>query len=52
MYGEEDKCNLLNKYFSLISKLKEENVPLPDFDIKTNNVINEIFVTIREIVDI
>jgi hypothetical protein len=27
-------------------------VPLPDFDIKTNNVINEIFVTISEIVDI
>jgi hypothetical protein len=30
----------------------EENVPLPDFDTKTNNVINEIFVTISEIVDI
>jgi hypothetical protein len=27
-------------------------VPLPDFDIKTNNVINEVFVTINEIVDI
>jgi dynactin complex subunit len=50
--GDEDKCDLLNKYFSLISKLEEENVPLPDFDIKTNNVINEIFVTISEIVDI
>jgi hypothetical protein len=44
--------DLLNKYFSLISKLEEENVPLPDFDIKTNNVINEVFVTINEIVDI
>jgi hypothetical protein len=32
--------------------LEEENVPLPDFDIKTNNVINEAFVTIIEIVDI
>ena len=52
MYGDEDKCDLLNKYFSLISKLKEENVPLSDFDIQTNNVINEIFVTISEIVDI
>ena len=52
MYGDEDKCDLLNKYFSLISKLEEENVPLPDFDIKTNNVINEICVTISEIVDI
>ena len=52
VYGDEDKCDLLNKYFSLISKLEEENVPLPDFNIKTNNVINEIFVTISEIVDI
>ena len=52
VYGVEDKCDLLNKYFSLISKLEEENVPLPDFDIKTNNVINEIFVTISAIVDI
>jgi hypothetical protein len=47
VYGDEDKCDLLNKYFSLISKLEEENVPLPDFDIKTNNVINEICVTIQ-----
>ena len=51
VYGDEDKCDLLNKYFSLISKL-EENVPLPDFDAKTNNVINEICVNISEIVDI
>jgi hypothetical protein len=27
-------------------------VPLPDFDIKTNNIINEVFATISEIVDI
>jgi hypothetical protein len=52
VYGDEDKCDLLNKYFSLISKLEEENVLLPDFDTKSNNVINEIFVTISEIVDI
>jgi hypothetical protein len=52
VYGDEDKCDLLNKYFSLISKLEKENVPLPDFDIKANNVINEVFVTISEIVDI
>jgi hypothetical protein len=52
VYGDEDKCDLLNKYFSLISKLEEKNVPLPDFDTKTNNAINEIFVTISEIVDI
>jgi hypothetical protein len=32
--------------------LKEENVPLPDFDIRTNNVTNEVFVTISDNVDI
>jgi hypothetical protein len=52
VYWDEDKCDLLNKYFSLISKLEEENVSLPAFDIKSNNVINEVFVTISEIVDI
>ena len=52
MYEDEDKCDLLNTYFSLISKLEEENVHLPVFDIKTNNVINEVFVTVSEIVDI
>jgi hypothetical protein len=29
--------------------LEEEMVPLPDFDIKTNNVINEVFVTINRV---
>ena len=27
-------------------------MPLPDFDIRTNNVTNEVFVTISDIVDI
>ena len=52
VYGDEDTCDFLNKYFSLILKLEEENVPLADFDIKTNKVINEVFVTISEFVDI
>jgi tetrahydromethanopterin S-methyltransferase subunit C len=38
--------------FIIFQYVFEENVSLPDFDIKTNNVINEIFVTISEIVDI
>jgi hypothetical protein len=37
-------------FLDWMSFLKEYN--LPDFDIKTNNVINEVFVTISEIVDI
>jgi hypothetical protein len=36
-YDDSDKCELLNKYFSSISKLDEENVTLPQFDSKTNN---------------
>ena len=51
MYGDEDKCDLLNNYFSLILKLEEENVPLPDFDMKTNNVINGEIVDILKIID-
>jgi hypothetical protein len=40
VYWDEDKCDLLNKYFSLISKLEEENVPLPDFEIsKRRNTV-------------
>ena len=33
-YDDADKCELLNKYFSSISKLDEENVTLPQFDSK------------------
>jgi hypothetical protein len=35
VYGDEDKCDLINKYFSLIWKFEEENLPPPSFDIKT-----------------
>ena len=46
------KCKLLNKYFSSISKLDEKNVTLPQFDSKTNNIINEIHITENEIIDV
>jgi hypothetical protein len=42
----------LNKYFSSISKLDEENVTLPQFDSKTNNIIHEIHITENEIIDV
>ena len=44
-YDDSDKCELLNKYFSSISKLDEENVTLPQFDSKTNNIIHEMHIT-------
>jgi hypothetical protein len=34
-YDDEEKCDLLNKYFSFISKLDEANAPLPDIELKT-----------------
>ena len=52
VYDEDKKCELLNKYFSLVSKLEEENTPVPPFESKTNDTITDIFVTASEIVDI
>jgi hypothetical protein len=37
IYDDDKKCELLNKYFSLVSKLEEENVPVPPFESKTND---------------
>ena len=51
-YDDSDKCELLNKYFSSISKLGDENVTLPQFDSKTNNIIQEIHITENEIIDV
>jgi hypothetical protein len=51
VYDDEKKCELLNKYFSLVSKLEEENIPVPRFESKTNDSITDIFVTASEIVD-
>jgi hypothetical protein len=39
---DEEKCDLLNKYFSFISKLDEANAPLPDIELKTNNNITDL----------
>jgi hypothetical protein len=44
--------DLLNKYFSFISKLDEANAPLPDLELKTNNNITDLNASIEEISDI
>ena len=49
---DDKKWSLLNKYFCLISKLEDENVPLPEFQSRTNDIIDNIVVNIDEIVDI
>jgi hypothetical protein len=43
VYDNDKKCELLNKYFSLVSKLEEENIPVPPFESKTNDSITDIF---------
>ena len=43
---------ILNKYFSFISKLDEANAPLPDIELKTNNNITDLNVSVEEISDI
>ena len=52
VYEDDEKCELLNKYFSTISKFEEENVNLPDIDLKTVNNISDIHIDVSEIMDI
>jgi hypothetical protein len=47
-----DKCELLNKYFTLISKLSEENKELPEFENRTDNIISDIQIRENKIEDI
>jgi hypothetical protein len=51
VYDDDKKFELLNKYFSLVSKLEEENIPVSPYESKTNDSITDIFVTASEIVD-
>ena len=34
VYDDDKQCELLNKYFSLVSKLEEENIPVPPLKFK------------------
>ena len=34
IYDDDKKCELLNKYFSLVSMLEEENIPVPPLKVK------------------
>ena len=52
VYGNDEKCELLCKYFSFISSLEDANVPLPDIEFKTDNFLQDIVITTEEIVDI
>ena len=52
VYDDPDKCELLNKYFTLISKLSEENKDLPEIENRTDNIISDIQIRENEIEDI
>ena len=52
VYDDSDKCELLNKYFTLISKLNEENKELSEFQNRTDNIISDIQTRENEIEDI
>jgi hypothetical protein len=39
VYGDDEKCELLNTYFSFISSLEDANVPPPDIELKTGAAI-------------
>ena len=52
VYEDDEKCELLNKYFSFISSLEDANIPLPDIEHGTNNFLRDIVITTDEIVDI
>ena len=43
---------MLNQYFSFISKLDEANAPLPDIELKSNNNITHLSVSVEDISDI
>jgi hypothetical protein len=45
VYGDDEKCELLNKYFNFISSLGDANVPLPNIEHKTNHFLRDIVIT-------
>jgi hypothetical protein len=51
VYRDDEKCELLNKYFSFISSLEDANIRLPDIELKTDNFLRDIVITTEEIVD-
>jgi hypothetical protein len=41
VYDDDKKCELLNKYFSLVSKLEEEHLPVSPLKVK---LMTQLFV--------
>ena len=52
VFEEDEKCELLNKYFNFISTLNDENITIPDIEKKTDQIVCNIIVSIDEIIDV
>ena len=52
VFEEDEKCELLNKYFNFISTLNDENITIPDMEKKTDQIVCNIIVSIDEIIDV
>jgi hypothetical protein len=51
-YESIEKAEILNKYFSSISNLNDENKVLPDFGCRCLNVLSDIEVCEQDVIDI
>ena len=51
-FNDREKCDLLNKYFTLLSALDEQNVEICDNERKTDKIINDIYISKDEIIEI
>ena len=52
VFEDEQKCNILNEYFSLISSVDDENTQIPEFRNRTDSHMDSIYVEVNEIIDI
>ena len=50
-YDATQKSNVLNKYFSSITKLNDDDAVLPDFHDGCENMLSQVIVTEQEVID-
>ena len=50
-YDATQKSNVLNKYFCSITKLNDDDAVLPDFHDRCENILSQVIVTEREVID-
>ncbi|PJE77717.1 hypothetical protein CI610_03355 [invertebrate metagenome] len=50
--GDIEKANILNNYFCSISTINDREVPLPNFNLRTNSFLDSVVVRSDEVCDI